>query len=68
MGGFLFPEQWLSIPGMGGFFAPVYALTHVFVKTTARVPTKEIQKAKEYRTVFLSRLDESDLEAMKDDI
>ena len=43
-------------------------LTHVFVKTTARVPTEEIQKAKEYRTVFLSRLDESDLEAMKDDI
>jgi len=25
MGGFLFPEQWLFIPGMGGFFAPDYA-------------------------------------------
>jgi len=26
MGGFLFPEQWLFISGMGGFFAPDYAI------------------------------------------
>ncbi|HUU79840.1 MAG TPA: type II toxin-antitoxin system RelE/ParE family toxin [Acidobacteriota bacterium] len=43
-------------------------LTHAFVKVTAKVPKAEIQKAKKYRSDFLSRFEEFDLEAMHDDI
>ncbi|GAG01649.1 unnamed protein product [marine sediment metagenome] len=43
-------------------------LTHAFVKVTARVPRAEIQQAKKYRSDFLSRIKESDLEALHDDI
>ena len=43
-------------------------LTQAFVKVTARVPRAEIQKAEKFRSDFLSRFKESDLEAMYDDI
>ena len=43
-------------------------MTHAFVKVTAKVPKAEIQKAKKYRSDFLSRFEEFDLEAMHDDI
>lgn len=43
-------------------------LTHAFMKVTAKVPRAEIQKAKKYRSDFLSRFKESDLEAMYDNI
>ena len=43
-------------------------LAHAFVKVTAKVPKAEIQKAKKYRSDFLSRFEEFDLEAMHDDI
>ncbi len=43
-------------------------LTHAFMKVSAKVPWAEIQKAKKYRSDFLSRFEESDLEEMHDDI
>jgi len=43
-------------------------LTHAFAKVMAKVPKVEIQKAKKYRSDFLSRFEEFDLEAMHDDI
>ncbi len=43
-------------------------LIHAFAKVTAKVPRVEIQKAKKYRSDFLFRFKESDLEAMHDDI
>ena len=43
-------------------------LTHAFMKTTAKVPRAEIQRAKKCRADFLSRFKKSDLEAMHDDI
>jgi len=43
-------------------------LTHSFVKTTARVPRKEIEMAKTRRADFLSRFRQSDVEAMREDI
>ena len=49
-------------------FRRFIVLTHAFVKVTAKVPRSEIQKAKKYRSDFLSRFEESDLEAMHDDI
>jgi len=49
-------------------FRRVIVLIHAFAKVTAKVPRVEIQKAKKYRSDFLSRFKESDLEAMHDDI
>jgi len=49
-------------------FRRIIVLTHAFAKVTAKVPRAEIQKAKKYRSDFLSRFEESDLEAMHDDI
>ncbi len=49
-------------------FRRFIVLTHVFAKVTAKVPRAEIQKAKKYRSDFLSRFEESDLEEMHDDI
>jgi len=43
-------------------------VTHAFAKVTAKVSRAEIQKAKKYQSDFLSRFDESDLEAIHDDI
>ena len=43
-------------------------LTHAFVKVTTKVPRAEIQKAKKYRSDFLSRFRKSDLEVTHDDI
>jgi len=36
-------------------------LTHVFTKTTQKVPKEEIQKAKYYRDDFMSRFNNNDL-------
>jgi len=36
-------------------------LTHAFMKTTAKVPTAEIQRARKYRADLLSRFKKSDL-------
>ena len=41
-------------------------LTHGFTKTTSRVPSAQIKKAKKYRTDFLNRYEESDLEKYYD--
>jgi phage-related protein len=49
-------------------FRRFIVLTHAFTKVTAKVPRAEIQKAKKFRSDFLSRIKESDLEAMHDDI
>jgi len=49
-------------------FQRFIVLTHAFAKVTAKVPRAEIQKVKKYRSDFLSRIEESDLEAMHDDI
>jgi phage-related protein len=49
-------------------FRRFIVLTHDFVKVTAKVPNAEIQKAKKYRSDFLSRFKESDLEEKYDDI
>ena len=49
-------------------FREFIVLTHAFMKTTAKVPKAEIQRAKTYRADFLSRYKKSDLEAMHDDI
>lgn len=43
-------------------------LTHAFVKAAARVPRAEIQQAKKYRSDFLFRFKELDLEALHDKI
>ena len=43
-------------------------LTHPFMKTTAKVPRAEIQRAMKCQADFLSRFKKSDLEAMYDDI
>jgi phage-related protein len=43
-------------------------LTHAFIKVTAKVPRAEIKKAKKYRSDFLSRFEESDLEATHENI
>ena len=45
-------------------FRRFIVLTHAFAKVTAEVPRAEIQKAKRFRSDFLSRFKESDLEAM----
>lgn len=49
-------------------FRRFIVLTHTFEKVTAEVPRVEIQKVKKYRSDFLSRFKESDLEAMHDDV
>ena len=49
-------------------FRKLIVLTHTFAKVTAQAPQAEIQKAKKYRSDFLFRHKESDLEAMHDDI
>jgi len=49
-------------------FRSFIVLTHAFAKVTAKVPRAEIQKAKKYRSDFLTRFKESDQEAMYDDI
>lgn len=49
-------------------FRRFIVLTHAFAKVMAKVPRAEIQKAKKYRSDFLSRFEESDLEAMHNDI
>lgn len=43
-------------------------LTHAFTKTTAKVPPAELEEAKRYRSDFLSRYRESDMEELYDDI
>lgn len=50
------------------YYRRFIVLTHAFVKVTTKVPKAEIQKAKKYRSDFLSRFEEFDLEAMHDDI
>jgi len=49
-------------------FRRFIVLTRAFAKVTAKVPRAEIQKAKKFRSDFLSRFEASDLEAMHDDI
>ena len=49
-------------------FRRFIVLTHAFAKVTAKVSRAETQKAKKYRSDFLSRFKESDLETMHDDI
>ena len=49
-------------------FRRFIVLTHTFAKVTVKVPRAEIHKAKKYRSDFLSRFKESDLEAMYNDV
>ena len=43
-------------------------MTHSFIKTSAKVPRTEIEKAKKSRVDFLSRFRKSDLEAINDNV
>ena len=50
------------------YYREFIVLTHAFMKTRAKVPRAEIQKAKKSRADFLSRFKKSDLEVRHDDI
>ena len=49
-------------------FQRFIVLTHTFAKMTVKVSRVEIQKAKKYRSDFLSRFKASDLKVMHDNI